>query len=62
MPTIEGEYAPSPWEWVRQQVETYERTGGREANTLRDTGLPVIILTTRGRLLSEFLSLQLHRQ
>jgi deazaflavin-dependent oxidoreductase (nitroreductase family) len=48
MPSIEGEYAPSPWDWVRQQVETYERTGGREANTLRDTGLPIIIVTTRG--------------
>ena len=46
--TSEGEYEPSPWEWVRDQVETYERTGGREANTLRDTGLPVIIVTTRG--------------
>jgi len=33
---------------VREQVETYERTGGREANTLLDTGLPVIIVTTRG--------------
>jgi len=42
------EYEPSPWEWVRDQVETYERTGGREANTLRDTGLPIIIVTTRG--------------
>lgn len=46
---LEGEYEPSPQQWVRDQVETYERTGGREANTLRDTGLPVIILTTRGR-------------
>jgi deazaflavin-dependent oxidoreductase (nitroreductase family) len=45
---IEGKYEPSPWGWVRDQVETYERTGGREANTLRDTGLPIIILTTRG--------------
>jgi deazaflavin-dependent oxidoreductase (nitroreductase family) len=34
---------------VRDQVETYERTRGREANTLLDTGLPIIILTTRGR-------------
>ena len=42
------DYEPSPWEWVRDQVETYERTGGREANTLRDTGLPVIIVTTLG--------------
>jgi F420H(2)-dependent quinone reductase len=46
--TLEGEYEPSPWDWVRNQVETYERTGGREANTLMDTGLPVIIVTTRG--------------
>jgi deazaflavin-dependent oxidoreductase (nitroreductase family) len=44
----EGEYAPSPWAWVRDQVETYERTGGREANTLLDTGLPIIIVTTLG--------------
>jgi F420H(2)-dependent quinone reductase len=43
-----AEYEPSPWEWVRSQVETYERTGGREANTLLDTGMPIIILTTIG--------------
>jgi deazaflavin-dependent oxidoreductase (nitroreductase family) len=48
MPPIEGDYEPSPMQWVREQVETYERTGGREANTLRDTGLPVIIVTTLG--------------
>ncbi len=48
MASIEGKYAPSAWGWVREQVETYERTGGREANTLRDTGLPIIIVTTRG--------------
>ncbi len=48
MPLI-GEYEPSTWDWVREQVETYERTGGREANTLRDTGMPIIIVTTRGR-------------
>ena len=41
-------YEPSPWQWVRDQVETYETTGGREANTLLDTGLPIIIVTTRG--------------
>jgi deazaflavin-dependent oxidoreductase (nitroreductase family) len=33
---------------VRDQVERYEATDGREANTLRDTGLPVVIFTTRG--------------
>jgi F420H(2)-dependent quinone reductase len=45
---IDGEYEPSPWEWVRNQVEEYERTGGRQANTLGDTGMPVIIVTTVG--------------
>jgi deazaflavin-dependent oxidoreductase (nitroreductase family) len=45
---LDGEYEESPWDWVREQVDTYERTGGREANTLRDTGLPIIIVTTRG--------------
>ena len=46
--TIEGEYAPSPAAWVRDQVEAYERSGGREANTLLDTGLPVVIVGMRG--------------
>lgn len=45
---IEGEYEPSPAQWVRDQVEEYERSGGQRANTLRDTGLPVVIVTTRG--------------
>jgi len=46
---LEGEYGPSPAQWVRDQVEEYEKSGGTRANTLRDTGLPVIIVTTRGR-------------
>jgi F420H(2)-dependent quinone reductase len=46
--TLRGEYAPSAAQWVRDQVEAYERSGGQEANTLRDTGLPVIIVTMRG--------------
>ena len=46
--TLHGDYAPSPAAWVRDQVEAYERTGGQEANTLRDTGLPVVIVTMRG--------------
>lgn len=45
---LTGEYEPSTWEWVRQQVEAYERSDGREANTLRDTGLHIIVVTTRG--------------
>lgn len=48
MSTLEGEYVPGPWDWVNDQVEVYERTGGKEGNTLRDTGLPVIIVTMRG--------------
>jgi F420H(2)-dependent quinone reductase len=46
---LEGEYEPSPWNWVREQVEEYEASNGERANTLRDTGLPVVIITTRGR-------------
>jgi len=46
--SLQGEYEASPWDWVREQVETYERTGGREGNTFLDTGLPIIIITTRG--------------
>jgi deazaflavin-dependent oxidoreductase (nitroreductase family) len=45
---LEGEYEPSTQKWVRDQVERYEATGGREANTLRDTGLPIAIFWTRG--------------
>jgi deazaflavin-dependent oxidoreductase (nitroreductase family) len=45
---LEGEYEPSPSGWVRDQVAEYEASGGQRANTLRDTGLPVIIVTTRG--------------
>ena len=46
--TLEGEYEPSPADWVRSQVAEYESSGGERANTLRDTGLPVVIVTTRG--------------
>ncbi|MGY1661544.1 nitroreductase family deazaflavin-dependent oxidoreductase [Geodermatophilus sp. SYSU D00705] len=45
---LSGEYEPSTQQWVRDQVERYEATGGREANTLRDTGLPVVVFSTRG--------------
>jgi deazaflavin-dependent oxidoreductase (nitroreductase family) len=47
--TVEGDYLPSAWDWVRQQVEAYERSGGTEATTLLDTGLPVVVVTMRGR-------------
>jgi F420H(2)-dependent quinone reductase len=45
---LEGKYEPSSAGWVREQVERYEATGGREANTLRNTGLAIIIIGTRG--------------
>ena len=44
-----SEYIPSPREWVAEQVELYEGSGGTDGLTLRDTGLPVIIVTNRGR-------------
>ena len=43
-----AEYIPSPSDWVREQVELYEGSGGTEGTTLRDSGLPVIIVTNRG--------------
>ena len=43
---LQGEYAPSTAKWARDQAETYEATGGQEANLLR--GRPVIVLTTVG--------------
>ena len=43
-----ADYIPSPRQWVRDQVELYERSDGKEGTTLRDTGLPVIIVTHRG--------------
>ena len=46
--SLAGEYAPSPAQWVRDQVELYESSGGQRANTLGNTDLPVVIVTTRG--------------
>jgi deazaflavin-dependent oxidoreductase (nitroreductase family) len=44
---LEGEYEPSPWDFVADQVRLYEATGGKEGGT--NQGKPVVILTTRGR-------------
>ena len=44
---LEGEYEPSPWEWVSEQVRLYESTDGKEGGTLE--GAPCVILTTKGR-------------
>lgn len=43
-----SEYIPSPRDWVREQVELYESSGGTQGTTLRDTGLPVILVTHTG--------------
>lgn len=45
---IEGEYEPSSLDWVADQVARYEASGGTEANTLRDTGIPIVVITMRG--------------
>lgn len=45
---LDGHYEPSTQQWVRDQVDLYESSGGTQGTTLRDTGLPVIILTSRG--------------
>ena len=44
--TQNDEYAPSPEQWVRDQVALYESSGGTEGNTLR--GRPVVIVTSTG--------------
>lgn len=41
-------YIPSALDWVREQVELYESSGGTKGTTLRDTGLPCIIVTHMG--------------
>jgi deazaflavin-dependent oxidoreductase (nitroreductase family) len=46
--SIQGDYEPSTWQWVRDQVAEYEASGGTRANTLRDSGLPIIIVTMTG--------------
>ena len=42
------EYLPPTLDWVREQVELYEGSGGKQGTTLRDTGLPCIIITHKG--------------
>ncbi len=43
---LDGEYEPSPEQWVRDQVALYESSGGKEGTTMRD--MPVVVLTSRG--------------
>ena len=46
--TIQGEYEPNAMAWVRDQVEAYEKSAGQEANTLLDTGMPIVVVTMVG--------------
>jgi len=46
--TISGEYEPSAMGWVADQVAEYEASGGQRANTLRDTGIPIVVITMHG--------------
>lgn len=46
--SLSGEYVPSASAWVAEQVAEYEASGGTRANTLRDTGIPVVIVTMQG--------------
>ena len=46
--TLQGEYVPSKAAWVREQVAKFEASNGAEANTLRDTGYPIVVITSRG--------------
>ena len=43
-----SEYIPSPRDWVAEQVELYESSGGTQGLNLRNTDLPVVIVTNRG--------------
>jgi F420H(2)-dependent quinone reductase len=43
---LSGEYAPSPWDWSREQADKYAESGGAEATEMQ--GKPIILLTTVG--------------
>lgn len=43
---LSGEYAPSPWDWSRENAEKYMASGGTEGHQMK--GMPVILLTTVG--------------
>ena len=43
-----ADYIPPALDWVREQVELYEGSGGTEGNTLLDTGMPCIIVSHTG--------------
>ena len=46
--TLQGEYVPSKQDWVREQVERFEASGGTEATVLERTGDPIVVITSVG--------------
>jgi F420H(2)-dependent quinone reductase len=46
--TLQGEYVPSKQDWVREQVERFEASGGTEATVLERTGDPIVVITSLG--------------
>src|ERR1700712_4219176 len=46
--TLQGTYVPSKADWVREQVAAFEASDGAEANTLRDSGDPIVVITSVG--------------
>jgi len=46
--SLTGTYVPSKQQWVRDQVATFEESDGERANTLRDTGYPIVVITSVG--------------
>jgi deazaflavin-dependent oxidoreductase (nitroreductase family) len=59
--SLHGEYAPSAWDFVADQVAAYERSGGQEANTQQPSGLPVVIVAMRGNKSGKIRKLPLMR-
>jgi F420H(2)-dependent quinone reductase len=45
---VQGDYEPSAQAWVRDQVELFENSGGTKGTTLRDTGIPIVVVTNLG--------------
>lgn len=43
---LDGDYEPNTMQWVRDQVDEYESSGGSNGTTLR--GMPVVVMTSRG--------------
>jgi deazaflavin-dependent oxidoreductase (nitroreductase family) len=43
-----GEYVPGSVGWAREQVKEFEASGGERANTLRNTGYPIVVITSVG--------------